>query len=207
MSKELMQRLDCWVPKPNTLFVSVSTMTRRGLAENVVSTFSSPEDLEQGICTSMAVPFILCDGPCRVWRGQYAVDGGFMNNCPVFQFAPRAVEGQIDYLEDGSHVDADSVDEDRIIVKVDANAIKSMNFWRKILHIAYAPMDFCSDIVLQGTRDMLEILSTEKEQLNGITVISPRRHMKKRDFSYQLFPGKEHIDRFASGKNVIWNGD
>jgi len=205
MSRELRQRLDGWLPEANELSVSITTVSHRGLVENLASDFSSPEDLQQSIRASMSVPFILCDGPFSTWRGQRAIDGGFKNNCPVSILHARLEPTSCTEDHDARESVDGIAEANWIIVKVDANAIKTMPLWRKILHVAYAPMDFCNDILLEGTRDMLEILSLGKQQLNGITVIDPRSPMQKRDFSYQLFPGIEHVDRFRSSKSVLWN--
>ncbi|CAK0873027.1 unnamed protein product [Prorocentrum cordatum] len=209
MSILLKQRLAGWVPKTDTLFINVTTLGRSGLVENVVSEFASPEDLEETICASMSIPFILCDGPFTTWRGQRGLDGGFSNNCPISCFlSSRRRNRSKGDSADGDFAALGSLEEDRIIVKVDANALTSMPCWRKALHVAYAPMEFCCDIVLEGMRDMLEVMSTGKQQLNGIKVIPYRSPMQKRDdFSYQLLPGREHFERLRKGKSILWNVD
>lgn len=184
MAAQLTKRLDGWLPRPGQLFVSVSTATSSGIAENVVSEFASPDDFECTILASMAVPFILSDGPTRPWRGRYALDGGFKNNCPVSVFRPSQTAQR----------------GDRVIVKVDCNRIADMPTWRKFLHVVYSPGEACSRFVLEGAQDMLEVLRSGREKVSGITVIKRPHSVRKRDFSYQALPGKEHIARFAAGK-------
>merc|ERR1711879_951372 len=103
-------------------------------------------------------------------------------------------------VADGFDVDGTELllaGEDRIIVKADSNKIAGMPLWRKLFHVVFAPLDTCGSFVLEGMQDMLEALSTGKSQVNGITVIQPSSSVRKRDFSYQCLPGKEHIGRFV----------
>lgn len=211
MSSELTKRLSGWLPHPGKLLVSVTTVATSGLEENIAGQFDSAEDLEQTICASMSVPFILCDGPFYSWRGQYAIDGGFKNNCPVSAFChisdtkppkgPMSMESSTG--RNGSRKLLQHMDQDKVIVKVDCNRISTMPAWRKILHVVYAPGEVLGNLIFEGAQDMLEILSSEKEQVSGITLIRPCPAMKKRDFSYQLLPGTEHVGRLVGGRNVF----
>lgn len=194
MSEALVQRLGGWLPEPNTLFLSVTTIDRNGFTEQTATHFCSSADLQETVNASMAIPIVLCSGLAFPWRGQYGIDGGFTNNCPISAF------------RSGSLKEADlDTDRRRVIVKVDGNGIAGMPFWRKLLHVAYAPSEVAKQMVLAGTQDMLEVLATGKDQVHGITMIRPHRAVEKRDFSYQLLPGKEHVCRLLSGKNLLWN--
>lgn len=187
MSAVLARRLDGWYPKPGCLFVSVTTVGRRAVRENVASNFASAEDVGQTVQASMAIPFILCDGPFTYWRGQWAIDGGFMNNCPVHVFSSeRGGESS-----------------QRFIVKVDANKMPGLSPWRKVQHVVYAPLASLGDIIFQGVRDMLEILSTGAVEVGGIVVVPPGSHFEKRDLSYQLLPGTEHVERLVRHRRII----
>lgn len=191
MSEALVQRLGAWLPEANTLFLSVTTIGKNGFTEQIATNFCSPADLQETVNASMAIPFILCNGLAFPWRGQYGIDGGFTNNCPISVF------------RSGSRQEADlDTDCRRVIVKVDGNGIASMPVWRKLLHVAYAPSEVAKQMVLEGTKDMLEVLATGKDQVHGITMIRPHRIVEKREFSYQLLPGKEHVRRLLSGKNL-----
>lgn len=211
MSAELTKRLNGFLPKPGALFVSVTTLGRSGLVENVASQYKSAEDLEHTICASMSVPFILCDGPFTYWHGQCAVDGGFKNNCPISiftdMFKPTSPEEkqQVDKNSDLKTKSSSDhqVKVSRVIIKVDGNKIARMPNWRKIVHVAYAPGEACGKMILEGAKDMLEVLSSGKKQVNGITVIRPQFSMPKREHSYQMFPGREHVRRLSSGKTLF----
>jgi len=78
-----------------------------------------------------------------------------------------------------------------------------MPIWRKLFHVVYAPSDVCKNMLLEGTKDMLTLLASGQNDLNGITIIKPELPLEKRDFSYQLLPGTEHLHRLLSGKNII----
>jgi len=93
--------------------------------------------------------------------------------------------------------------QDRIIVKADANRLSGMPVWRLFLHVVYAPLDTCGNIIMEGMKDMAEALTTGKTQVNGITVIPPSTSLGKRDFSYQVLPGKEHIRRLSRGESLF----
>jgi len=190
MCEELVKRFDGWLPGPNMLFISVTTLGWSGMSENVVTNFQSAEELAETICASCAIPFILCDGPFKDWRGQCAIDGGFKNNAPVSVFGMS---------EDNTLL----VQDDRIIVKADGNKIAGMPLWRIFLHVVYAPLDTCGSLMMEGVQDMLEALTTGKTEVNGITVIPPCKPMGKRDFSYQVLPGKEHIGRLMRGNSIF----
>lgn len=194
MSAELTQRLSGWLPRPGKLFVSVTTVDRSGLAENIPTHFHSAEYLEQTICASMSIPFILCHGPYYSWNGQCAIDGGFTNNCPVSVFS-STIEADSPKAEKAAVYEEASIERNgvvatiqhmtRAIIKVDCSQITTMPLWRKILHTVYAPGEVCGSLILEGAQDMLEILSSGKEQVSGITLIRPHHALKRLDIPYQ----------------------
>mmetsp|Transcript_18679 Transcript_18679/g.23770 ORF Transcript_18679/g.23770 Transcript_18679/m.23770 type:complete len:323 (-) Transcript_18679:269-1237(-) len=83
-------------PNDNKLHISVTKVKMtsihsslplplRPIFENeVVSTFDSHDDLSMCLLTSGAIPFVLCPGVFRKYRGGFYVDGGVTNNSPKF---------------------------------------------------------------------------------------------------------------------------
>jgi hypothetical protein len=66
------------------LFISITVITRYGLVNRLVSEFTSNDDLLQCCLASSTLPYLTESGGCRVFRGDYVVDGGLTNNIPVF---------------------------------------------------------------------------------------------------------------------------
>ena len=183
-----LKRIGKWTPPPNKLFVSVTTITNAGLQENITTRFDSSEDFINTLRASMSVPFLLCDGLFLPWRGRRAIDGCFKNNCPVSILSEQCAEAD---------------PEKRVILVIDCNKIARVPVWKKLLHIVYVPDAVSGELVLQGARDMLEALSSKETQVSGVTMIRRDRALLKRDFSYQIMPGKEHITRLLAKRCLI----
>lgn len=66
------------------LFISITVLTRYGLVNRLISEFTSNDDLLQCCLASSTLPYLTESGGCRVFRGDYVVDGGLTNNIPVF---------------------------------------------------------------------------------------------------------------------------
>lgn len=187
MAAEQKRMLGGVVPSVNTCFISVTTLGLCGPREGVVGEYSGPEDLEQTVLASMSIPFILCDGLFLRWRGKLAVDGGIRNNCPMHVFVSKpAREG-----------------ERRIIVKADGNKMPGLSLWDQARRCVFAPTDVLFGFILQGMHDMLAVLTTDKLEVNGVSVLPPGSSFQKRELSYQVLPGPEHVRRTLSGRPVF----
>ena len=50
----------------------------------IVSQFTSNDDLLQCCMASSTLPYLTERAGCRIFRGEYVVDGGLTNNIPLF---------------------------------------------------------------------------------------------------------------------------
>ena len=66
------------------LFISITVLTRYGPVNRIVSQFSSNDDLLQCCMASSTLPYLTERAGCRIFRGEYVVDGGLTNNIPLF---------------------------------------------------------------------------------------------------------------------------
>ena len=55
----------------------------------MVSEYATRDDLIDACIASSSIPFITSSGAGRRYRGSVAVDGGMLNNVPVFRDAVR----------------------------------------------------------------------------------------------------------------------
>ena len=75
---------DAFIICTNRLFVSITVLTRYGPVNRIVSEFSSNDDLLEACLASSTLPYLTERRGCRMFRGEYVVDGGLTNNIPVF---------------------------------------------------------------------------------------------------------------------------
>ena len=75
---------DAFIICTNRLFVSMTVLTRYGPVNRIVSEFSSNDDLLEACLASSTLPYLTERRGCRMFRGEYVVDGGLTNNIPVF---------------------------------------------------------------------------------------------------------------------------
>lgn len=66
------------------LFISVTVLTGYGMKNRIISRFTSNDDLLYCCMASSTLPYLTERAGCRIFRGEYVIDGGLTNNIPVF---------------------------------------------------------------------------------------------------------------------------
>jgi hypothetical protein len=66
------------------LFISVTRLTMYGFQNEMISEYSSNQDLFECLLASSTIPYVTERSGMRVLRGRYVLDGGITNNTPVF---------------------------------------------------------------------------------------------------------------------------
>lgn len=76
----------CAVPSPGMLSVSITNVTRRGITNEMVSSFASQCDVGEALISSMSIPVLLTPfvSLWNQYRGKYVIDGGVTNRTPIF---------------------------------------------------------------------------------------------------------------------------
>ena len=71
------------------------------------------------------------------------------------------------------------------------------------VHVVSCPKEVVENFVLQGIHDMIYLLKNELLEHNGVKLIPFERQMRKREHSYQLLPGSEHVRRFFMADKIF----
>jgi predicted acylesterase/phospholipase RssA len=79
---------DAYIKCSGKVFISITTVTVRGLKNKIVSEFTSNEDLIAACMASSTIPFVSTKHLVTRFRGEVVLDGGCTNNLPVFTDAP-----------------------------------------------------------------------------------------------------------------------
>ena len=81
------------VPPAGKLHVSITRLGWYGegffMRNSVVSDFVDADDLGEALLSSGALPWVLCEGLVRQFRGEWVTDGGATQNTPVFRDGVR----------------------------------------------------------------------------------------------------------------------
>ena len=68
------------------LFIHVTKVTPFGIKEHVISQFNSNDEIFEACAASSQIPYVTSKKVFASCRGEnYLLDGGLMNNCPVFK--------------------------------------------------------------------------------------------------------------------------
>ena len=71
------------------LFITTTVLTPWGLRENVISQYKSNDDIFEACSASSQIPYVTAKSFAIKFQGMYHLDGGLVNNCPIFKDGER----------------------------------------------------------------------------------------------------------------------
>jgi len=126
------------------VFINITTISNFGVVRNtVVSEFATRDDLIDACMASSSIPYLSTAGLGKRYRGELVVDGGILNNVPVFRDGTRP----------------------QIVLRLSSVPYPSLE--------SFAPVDICIEaLILRGALEMSQHLQGNGDR-TSITLLQP----------------------------------